>query len=479
MTKAVWLAVVLAALPACATNPATGQRELSLMNENQEIQTGQEMDAEVRREMGVYDDRELQQYVEGIGLKLAASSERPNLPWRFTVVDVPAVNAFALPGGYIYITRGILPYLDNEAQLAGVLGHEIGHVTARHAARQYTRTTGAELGMLFGSLFVPAARPVAGLGESGFGVLNLKYGRDDELQADSLGVRYAAKAGWDPDAVPNMLRTLGRIDEVSDNKGVPNWLSTHPAPDDRVARVQDVVQQLPVSEAPSASNHDVYLRHVDRLVYGDNPEQGIVRGRTFLHPNLRFAVDFPDGWDVRNGQTEVVAKEPNTSAVVVLALLSRPQGRDLEEVARVSMRGPGLQPIDGDRRTINGLEAYVGTYEGSLSGLGRVTVRAAHLEQGRNVFRVAGIAPSASYERVAPAFDTSIQSFRPMTRSEAEGIQPNRIALYTARAGDTWQALAAHQGNGAVKASILAIMNGHAVNEQPRSGERLKIVAVG
>src|SRR5947199_9345103 len=171
---------VLVVWSACATNPATGKRELSLMSEEQEFQIGRDQDAQIRKEMGVYADRDLQQYVSSVGLKLAQVSERPNLPWHFPVVDVPAINAFALPGGYIYITRGILPFLDNEAQLAGVLGHEIGHVTARHAAQQYSRSTGAELGLILGTILVPQTRPLAQLGESGLGVLFLKYGRDDE-----------------------------------------------------------------------------------------------------------------------------------------------------------------------------------------------------------------------------------------------------------------------------------------------------------
>src|SRR3954463_4290030 len=177
-------ALVLAA--ACATNPATGERQLSFMSEDKEIALGQENDVEVRKEMGSYDDRALQEYVTGVGMKLAQASERPGLPWHFTVADVPAVNAFALPGGYIYITRGILAYLDDESQLAGVLGHEIGHVTARHAAQAYTRQAEANLGLTIASIFVPSTRPFTDLSASGLGVLFLRNGREAELEADRL-----------------------------------------------------------------------------------------------------------------------------------------------------------------------------------------------------------------------------------------------------------------------------------------------------
>src|SRR5947208_9473527 len=173
---AFWLAVTLAA---CATNPVTGKRELSLLSEAQEIQIGQAQDAQVRKEMGVYGDRDVQRYISDIGVRLAQVSERPSLPWHFTVVDVPAINAFALPGGYIYITRGIMPFLDNEAQLAGVLGHEIGHVTARHAAQQYTRASATSIGVLIGSIFVPAVGTFGNLAEPALGVAFLKFSRDD------------------------------------------------------------------------------------------------------------------------------------------------------------------------------------------------------------------------------------------------------------------------------------------------------------
>ena len=179
-------------MTACATNPVTGKRELSFMSEAQEISVGRELDAQVRQEMGLYENDELQRYVQELGMRLARSSQRPNLPWSFAVLDSPAVNAFALPGGFIYITRGILPYLDNEAQLVGVLGHEIGHVTARHSAQQYTRGMGASLGVLVGSIFVPQIRPFGDLAQGSIGVLFLKFGRDDELQADALGAEYTA-----------------------------------------------------------------------------------------------------------------------------------------------------------------------------------------------------------------------------------------------------------------------------------------------
>jgi predicted Zn-dependent protease len=471
--------IAAAAAIGCATNPATGRRQFSLMSEDQEISIGRQQDVEVRREMGVYDDRALQQYVAGVGARLARQSERPTLPWQFTIVDVPAINAFALPGGYVYITRGLLAFLDDEAQLAAVLGHEIGHVTARHAAQQYSKSTGAGFGVLLGSIFIPEMRPFGNLAESGLGVLMLKYSRDDELQADSLGVRYASRAGWNPEAMPRMLTTLSRIEEASDTKGVPNWLATHPAAENRVERVTAAVEEAESSRVAIDSNRDDYARRIDGLVYGDNPDQGVTRGSTFLHRRLRFAVDFPPDWEISNGQTQVVAKRPGINAFVVLQPVSRPVGRTIENVALGSMERAGFRAVEGARTSINGLDAFVGVYQGTIQDLGRVRVRAAHIVHDRSVYFAAGVAPIDIFDRMDPAFWQSLRTFRPLSRAEAESVRPNRIRTYVARGGDTWQSIAEGAGRGLVKASTLAIMNGHAVTDQPRPGERLKIVVAG
>ncbi len=474
------VATIVALLAAaCATNPATGERQLSFMSEEKEIALGQENDAQVRKEMGSYDDRALQEYVTSVGLKLTMVSERPNLPWHFTVADVPAVNAFALPGGYIYITRGILPFLDDESQLAGVLGHEIGHVTARHAAQQYSKSTLSQVGLLATAIFAPGGAAIAEGGGTGLGLLLLKNSRDDEAQADQLGVRYASRAGWDPDGVPRMLTTLGRIDETSDSKGVPNWLQTHPQPSDRVERVQVAVREAEGTAPKFTTDKDGYLKHIAGIVWGDNPDQGIVRGSSFFHKGLRIAVDFPAGWTIENGQVEVVAKEPGGRSVVVLEPIRRAQGRTIEDVAIVSMQNAGFRQVEGAQTTINGLTAYLGTYVGVMRDLGRVQIRALHVRTDRDVYLVAGISPIDVYPGEEPVFTKSLRSFRGLSPADAERLQPNRIQLYTARQGDTWQSIAEHESTGTVKATTLAIMNGHPVNDQPLPGERLKIVVGG
>jgi len=473
-------AFALAVLAACATNPATGNKEFSLMSEAQEIQLGQELDVQVRREMGVYEDAELQRYVSEVGMRLARASERPNLPWAFTVIDEPAVNAFALPGGKIYLTRGILPFLHNEEEMAGVLGHEIGHVTARHSAQQYTKATSAGVGLTLLSIFVPEARPIQGVAETALGVLFLKYGRDDELQADRLGAEYTAKTGWDPRGVAGMLRTLQRLDVASGSrKGVPNWLSTHPAPADRVERVLAYIEQNPIAVGTGSRGTDeaAFLRHIDGIVFGDSPSDGIVRGNEFLHPVLRLALAFPQGWEVQNSAQQVVAKAPERDHFMLLQLVPNPSG-SIQQIALGSMANAGFRQLEGEPARLNGLDAYVGTYQGTMQGLGTVVTVAAHVVHDRNVYLLAGLAPANQFPASQAQFANSIRSFRELSRSEAERIRPNRVDLYTVRSGDTWAEIAKRSG-GLLSAATLAIMNNYEPNQPPRAGDRIKVIVEG
>jgi predicted Zn-dependent protease len=471
------LLVVLVA--SCATNPVTGQREFTLMSESQEIAMGRESDVQVRAEMGVYSDPELAKYISDIGLRLAKLSERPNLPWQFTVVDQPAINAFALPGGFIYITRGILPFLNDEAELVGVLGHEIGHVTARHSVRQYTRTVGgvAALGAL--GVFVPAARPFGQISEQALGLLFLRYGREDELQADQLGARYAASGGWDPAGVPGMLSTLGRLDEASgDRKGIPNWLSTHPEPLARVAEIKPTVAKLSAGRSDFVTNREGLDRRIDGVIFGDNPEQGVIRGSAFLHPPLRFRIDFPPKWQIANSPQQVVAKAPDADVFMLLQGVTKPQGQTARDVAAAHMQAAGFQAVSGDRTTINGLDTFIGVYQGKVEGLGEVRSRAAHIAHGGAYYLVAGLVAPAGFDNVDGVFTNAIRSFRPLTTAEAQAIRPSRVDFYTVRDGDTWASLAERSG-GAIGASTLAAMNQSSAGVPPRVGARIRIVVAG
>lgn len=468
------LAVV--ALSACATNPATGRRQLILMSEAQEIQLGKQADEEIRREMGMYADPQLQQYVERIGLRLARASKRPNLPWTFAIVDESAVNAFALPGGYVYLARGILPFLRDEAEMAAVLGHEVGHVDARHSAEAYSKQQLAGGSLALGGVLWPKGQAVLGAAGIGLGFAFLKFGRDAELESDRLGVGYASAAGWLPAAMQGLLGTLARLDEAQGSRrGVPNWALTHPPAADRVAKVQEAVTAA--GSSATTTNRPEYERAIDGVVFGDSRERGIVRGSQFLHPVLRFAWQLPEGWEIANSNEQVSAQPSGGNAALILQLIEHASDNPTQ-AAEASMTEAGFRQTGGESTSINGLQAFVGSYEGTSNDR-RVLARAAVIRHGGRsgqFYRLVGLALAEAYPKVEMPITRSINSFRALSQQEADRIQPNRMRFYTVRAGDTWESLSGSTG---IKASTLAIMNGRDAGTPPRPGERIRMVTSG
>jgi predicted Zn-dependent protease len=471
------LGIALAVAAACATNPATGRRQLMLMSEAQEIELGRESDREIRKQMAPYNDQALQTYIKGIGANLVSVAERPNLPWTFVVVDSPAVNAFALPGGFIYLTRGMLPYIQDEAELAAVMGHETGHVAARHSAAMYSRqmALGGGLGVL--GVLVPETQPLTQLAGTGLQLLFLRNSRDAELEADQLGTRYASARGWDPAGMPGLLATLGRLDQASGtSRGVPNWALTHPPAEDRVTKVQEAVAAARASGART-TNKPGFERHLDGMIFGDSRENGIVRGNQFIHPIMRFAMEFPRGWEIANGAEQVSARESNESNVAMILELA-PNSGSLERVAQAQMAQAGLQQQSGDTANINGLQAYVGVYQGAVENT-RIGVRAAHIRSGNQTYVVAGIAPAGSFSRADQLFVNTIRSFRAVGQQEADRVQPSRVDFYTVRGNDTWESIARTVSGGAISAANLAVMNGTTLTTRPRPGDRIRVVVAG
>jgi predicted Zn-dependent protease len=332
----------LTTLTACATNPATGKREFSLVSQDDEVAIGQEEAQKVVASMTVLQHQPVQDMVKRVGMEMARASERPTLPWNFTVLDDPVVNAFALPGGPIFITRGILTHMNSEAELASVLGHEIGHVTARHSASQMSKQQVASVGLGVASVISPTAAQYAGVAQQGLGILMLKYGRDDERQADGLGYRYMLKASWDPREAVKMFQMLQKTSGGDKEGRPPAWMSTHPDPGDRAERATARLKELAVNPDSLRRNREQFLRAIDGLSYGEDPRDGFFRGSTFYQPDLALQITFPDGWQTANQPQVLAAREPEGKALVQVQVA---KGANPDEAARSFFSNQGFSNV--------------------------------------------------------------------------------------------------------------------------------------
>ena len=411
----------------CATNPVTGRRELTLVSEAQEISMGQEAAKSAAEEMGVYPEPALQEYVSGIGMAMAKASERPGLPWSFTVIDDAAVNAFALPGGPVFITRGILGHMNSEGQMASVLGHEIGHITARHSVRQISRAQLAQIGLIGATIARPELQGVGDLGSQGLGLLFLRFGRDAETEADMLGFQYMTRQRYDPTEMAEMFRTLDRTG--GEERRTPQWLSTHPDPGNRVVRTQERIAAWQRPAEPLIVNREPFLRRLDGLVFGDDPQQGFFRQEVFFHPAMKFRLDFPGEWKTQNARTQVAGVSASGDAVIVLTIA----GKDgPAAAARAFASQQGVQATGTSTDRVNGLPAATVQFlaqseQAVLAGY------AAFVELDGTTYRILAYTSRDRSRAYDAAFRRTIASFQRVTDPEVLGVKPQRIRLVELR----------------------------------------------
>lgn len=456
---------------ACATNPVTGKRELALVSESQEIEMGRQGAAEVTAAIGLYPNAALQGYVSRIGLALAATTERPALPWSFQVVDDASINAFALPGGYIFVTRGLLAHMTNEAELASVLGHEAGHVSARHSVQQMSRQQAAAIGLGVGSVLSPAIAKYGQIAGAGLGLMFLKYGRDDETQSDQLGFRYALAGGYDTREMISVFQMLQRAEALSGGGRLPEWQSTHPDPGNRITAVQALVaatsQNLSTKKVAGAE----FLRQIEGMVYGINPRAGFFRGSLFLHPELKFVIQFPDGWKTQNAADAVAAISPDQTGLVELR---GAQGTAID-AARSFFGQQGMVAGEYSRGTIAGNPVVSAEFTAPDGQGGSVKGIAAFFEYGAATWRTLAYSTAGRYDAWKPAFQKSINSFDRLTDPVALAVQPMRLRIEVIP-----RAMSLTEFHGQWPSSIslaeLALINGVLESVQLRSGQSIKRV---
>jgi predicted Zn-dependent protease len=464
------LAALLVVTAACAVNPATGRRELSLVSEGQEIQMGRESDPQIAASFGLVEDPELQAYVSGLGLRLAAVSERPSLPWTFRVVDDPIVNAFALPGGFIYVSRGILAHFDSEAELAGVLGHEIGHVTARHSATQMSRQQLQQLGLGVGMVFSETVRQYGQVAMAGLQLMNLSYSRGDESQSDALGLRYIGRLQYDPEGMIGVFDMLAQVSGGGDGR-VPEWQLTHPYPENREQSMRDSIAAQGLARGGRVARNE-YLEQIDGLVYEANPREGYFKAARFVHPELALEFTFPTGWETVNQRTVVAAVAPEQAAVVTMEIVTDAAAPDVELREFLRQEGITAGPVrqDGSGQVERARATFSATtQEGVLSG------EVAYIRYGGNVYRMLGYSTQANWRTHSAVVASTISSFAPLTDRAILAVQPWTLDIVTLPSATSLQTYVSRNPS-PIPIEELARLNRVAAGEVLSAGTRIKWV---
>lgn len=461
-----------AVMSGCATNPVSGKSDFVLMSEEQEISLGANSHKSVMKQYKIYEHPKLQAYVDQLGQMLAKESHRDHLNYSFTLLDSPQVNAFALPGGFIYITRGIMAYMNNEEQLAGVLGHELGHVTARHGVRQHGAQTAAGVIGVLAAIATGSSQVAEASNQLG-GALVRGYGRSHELEADRLGAEYLARTGYDPEkmlGVVGILKDqeafeLQRAKEEGRQPRVYHGLfSTHPKNDQRLQEVIAAAEKYKIDNARK-TDPEKFLKLMNGVTYGDSEDQGIIRQNRFYHKALDFTLEFPQGWQIDNQPSQLVAVRQDRAAAVIVSL---DQLQSQENAAQFLHRKfPKLQ---------NGQRLGKGLYSGIVRGktpFGVSDFRVTSVPHKDRVFVVAGFAKA---NRPDSEFVATAKSIRRLKSSERKLATAQRIKLIRAKRGQTFASLAKKTDLGKYAEDQLRLLNGMYPNGEPEAGQLIKII---
>lgn len=463
----------------CAKNPVTGRNDFMLMSKSQEVAMGQQSDPEIKAFFGVYEDPKLQQFINEKGQQMAAVSHRKDLKYEFKIVDSPVVNAFAVPGGYVYFTRGIMAHFNNEAEFAGVLGHEIGHITARHSAKQYSNAQLAQIGLLAGSVISPEFAQVADLASTGVQLLFLKFGRDAEKQSDELGVEYSTKIGYDAEEMAGFFQTLDRMREQSGAEEVPTFLSTHPDPADREEKVakEAAAWRKKVNAADLKVNRDSYLRMIDGIIYGEDPKQGFVENNVFYHPELKFRFPVPSQWKLQNTPQQVQMGEPNGKALMMLTLA---QGNSLESAAQAVLQQYKLNVVESKKVDVNGLPAIAiiadqAQQQEQQQGQG-VRTLVYLIQYGQHIYNMIGASSLADFNGFFQLFQNTMGGFSVLDDPDKINRQPQRVRVRPVQQNGTLSQALASYGTEQKKMEEVAILNGMHLNDRVQKGMLIKTI---
>jgi len=468
------LASIMVLFNQCATNPVSGKRQVVLMSEAQELAMGKEADPQIIAQFGLYEDPALQAFITEKGKQMAAISHRNNINYEFKIIDSEVINAFAVPGGYVYFTRGIMAHFNNEAEFAGVLGHEIGHVAARHTVEQQRNAMLGQLGIIAGVVIAPGLANFAQAASQGLGLMLLKFGRDAERESDRLGVEYSTKIGYDAHQMANFFNTLERKGAQKGAEELPNFLSTHPNPGDRNRTVHALAtewQQKQNLTNPQV-NREAYLRRIEGLIYGEDPKGGYRENNMFYHPVLRFQFPVPAGWNYQNSPQQVMMAPTDGKAVVILMLA---QGSSLQQAAQGVLQKYSLTHRSSREVNVNGLPA-IEMYADQVQQQGSLPTLSYLIQHGGNIYHMIGVAGPADFQAYSRTFLGIMQNFSQLTDPAKLNKKPQRVRIKTVRqVGTLQQALSQHnvQSN---RMEELAILNGMRLNDRVAANSLIKVI---
>jgi len=463
-------------IPSCAVNPVTGKQELMLLSEEDEIRLGRETDVEIIRQYGLYEDPQLSAYLNEIGQRIAKVSHRPQLNYQFKIIDASVVNAFAVPGGYLYFSRGILAALNNEAELAGVVGHEIGHIAARHSAQQYSKAQLAQIGLGLGSILIDSPLLI-GVAQFGVGMLFLRFSRDHEREADRLGVEYASKAGYDASQLANFFEMLNRMNPGSDRSGLPGWFSTHPSPEDRIPMVRTGAKewQQKLYFREYKVKQERYLKKIDGLLYGEDPRQGYVTDQTFFHPVLRFQFPVPSQWKVRNKPSQVELINDSREALILFSISPAPSAK---EGARSFISKNRPLVIQSEPMEVQGFSSYrllseVRTQKEALR------ILSYFIEKDKKVFVFHGVSTPGRFQNYGRVFETTMRGFRELSNPKRIEVAPQRIRIRQVMMSDRIEVVLRSYGVPEEKIKENILINGLNPGQMVPSSSFIKVIEKG
>ena len=464
----------------CSRNPVTGKKELMLMSQNQEQAMGDQADPSIIQAYGMYDDQKLQDFINEKGKAMGKVSHRPDINYQFRLLDSPVVNAFAVPGGYVYFTRGIMAHFNNEAEFAGVLGHEIGHITARHSAKQQTQQTLGQLGFMVGIVASEKFRVFANEAGQGLGLLFLKFGRDHESQSDELGVEYSTKIGYDSHEMADFFQTLNRLSQGAGHN-IPDFLSTHPNPVNRYAKVHEMSEDMQ-SELGLTNlkvNRAEYLRRIDGLVYGEDPKQGYVDGGTFYHPELKFQFPVPSDWQLVNSPAQVQMAPQDGKAMMIFTLSPE---KTIDAAAQATVEQFKLNVVESQRTTVHGLSALAmvsdqvpDPQQQQQQQASAIRIITYFINYNNMIYVFHGLSEKNDFSRYMNTFKRTMTNFSKLTDPSKLNVQPTRIKIITVSKTGTLRDILLLNGVPSVDLEELAIVNGMQLDDQIPSGELLKI----